>query len=94
MWIFPAFTRTLAGCADVIGERYRRFVAGRTMWSRLNVVSTPTLQLFLYIAERKEEPVRVEAFGLESFVERFDDWILGRHSWPGEVEHCVFLKRP
>src|SRR5260221_3676763 len=63
----------------------RRFVADRTVWTHLVVVSTPSLAFCARLVERKE-PIRVQTFGSELAVERFDEGVVGRFSWPAEVE--------
>ena len=51
----------------------------------LVVVSAPSLQLFGRV-RKGQEPVGVQAFGPEATVEGFDVGVVGRLSWPAEVE--------
>ena len=72
---------------------YRRFVADRTVWTHLVVVSTPSLAFSPRVVEA-HGPVRVEAFCPEFAVERFDEGIVGRFSRSREVECDAALVRP
>ncbi|KQY45721.1 hypothetical protein ASD32_10955 [Rhizobium sp. Root483D2] len=49
------------------------------------VVSTPSLQLFAQV-RKGQEPVRVQAFGPQLAVERFNEAIVGRFAWPRDVK--------
>ena len=63
------------------------------MRSYLVIVSTPTLKLLPGIRQR-QEPVRVQAFGAQSVIERLDERIVGRLARSREVEQDVVLVRP
>ena len=71
----------------------RGFVADRAVWSLLVVVSTPSLAFSPRIVEA-HEPVRVQAFGAELAVERFDEGIVGWLPWPREVERHTPMVGP
>ena len=62
------------------------------MWPELIIVSTPILHLCPRFVTR-HEPVRVQ-FGAELAVGAFDVAIVGRLSWPGEVEHDTVVIGP
>ena len=64
---------------------HRRLVADRAVWTHLVVVSMPSLAFCPRLVEA-QEPVRVQAFGPELAVERFDEGIVRRLAWPAEVE--------
>jgi len=67
-------SRWWAGCAIAILQQYRWFVADRPMGAFFVVVLAPILQLFPCVC-KAQEPVGVEAFGLEASVERFDEGV-------------------
>lgn len=72
---------------------YRRFVADRTVWTHLIVVSAPSLAFCARFVEA-QEPVGVQAFGPELAVEAFDEGVVGRLARPGEVERDALHVRP
>lgn len=63
------------------------------MWPDLIVVSTPILH-FLPCVVKAQEPVRVQAFASELAVEGFDEAVVGRLAWPGEVQRDIALVGP
>src|SRR5215210_2135537 len=72
---------------------YRRFVADRAVRTHLIVVSTPSLAFCARLVEA-HEPVRVQTLRSEFAVERFDEGVISRLSWPAEVERDVLHVRP
>ena len=58
----------------MIDQRDRHFVAYRTMWAHLVVVSAPILQLFCRVRKR-QDPVRSGILP-EAAVEGFDEGIV------------------
>ncbi len=61
--------------------------------SLLVVVSTPSLAFSPRVVEG-HEPVCVQTLRSELAVERFNEGIVGRLAWPGEVERDTTLVRP
>ena len=74
-------------------ERDRRFVADRAVWTHFVVVSTPILH-FLPCVVKAQEPVRVQTFGSEATFEGFDERIVRRLTWSGEVERDAAVVGP
>ena len=72
---------------------HRRFVADRTVWTHLVVVSTPSLAFCAGFVEA-QKPIRIQAFRSELAVERFDEGIVGRLAWSAEVQRHAFHVRP
>src|SRR5665213_1333145 len=72
---------------------YRHFVADRTVWTHLIVVSTPSLAFSACFVET-EEPIRIQTFRSELAVQRFDEGIVGRFARTAEVERHAFHKGP
>ena len=60
----------------MIGERYRRLIADRAVWSYLIVVSTPMLKLFSCIG-KGQKPMRVQTFRSKAPVKRFNKRVVG-----------------
>ena len=54
------------------------------------MVLTPILRFLLRVC-KAQEPVGVEAFRSEAALERFDECIVGRLTWPGEVQRHAAL---
>ena len=63
------------------------------MGTFLVIVLAPILQFFLRVC-KAQEPMRVQTFGSESAVERFDEGVVGGLARPGEVEHDASLISP
>ena len=57
------------------------------------VVLTPILHLFSGVC-KAQEPVRVQTFGSEATVEGFDERIVRRLTWSGEVERDAAVVGP
>ena len=69
-------SRRRAGCAGGSHEGNRGLVADCPMRPNLVVVLAPILQLFARVGKR-QEPVRVEALGSQTAIERFDERVVG-----------------
>ena len=68
-WSFPAWSRRRTGCVVGIVHGVRDAVSDCAMRSVLNVMSTPSLQLFAGVG-KTHEPVGVQAFRAQLTVER------------------------
>ena len=75
-----------------VDERDRGFVADRAVGSSLVVVSTAVLYLGPCVV--KAEAVGVQAFRPELAVEGPDEGVIGRLTWPGEVQDNTLLVGP
>lgn len=63
----------------------RDVVSDRAVGSVFVVVSAPSLQLFAGIC-KAHEPIGVQALRAQLDVERFDEAVVCRLSWPGEIQ--------
>ena len=59
----------------------------------LVVIAPPRLTFYSCVVQA-QEPVCVEAFGPHPAVERLRERIVGRLTWPAEIQHYVMLVRP
>ncbi len=63
----------------------RDVVSDRAVGSVFVVVSAPSLQLFAGVC-KAHEPMGVQALRAQLAVERFDEAVVCRLSWPGEIQ--------
>jgi hypothetical protein len=90
---FQAFRSRGPVAADRLTSSIGGFVADRAVAPLLVVVSTPSLACLPRVVEA-HEPVCVQTFGAELAVKGFDEGIVRRLAWPGEVERDAALVSP